>query len=126
MLDIERIRNQSGELQERLEYKGFSGDLDEIVELDAVVRGQRTEIESLRERKNQIGQTIGGHHSPVSDVELTDQQLEELSDEGAEIRERISALSEPFDSNILSLKELMFGVPNVPSLEVPVGPDYEY
>jgi seryl-tRNA synthetase len=112
MLDIQFIRNHTGEVRAAIKNKGFGLNLDDLLAADKQRRETTTLVEQLRARKNELSSLIPkakkeDRPTLVEEAKQLRAQIEQLEPELAEIQK--------------SYQELMMRVPSLPRPEVPVG-----
>jgi seryl-tRNA synthetase len=116
MLDIRLIRKDPKIIQERLCTKVAETDLSKILSLDEAVRNKKTEVETLKAKRNEASEIIGRKKRAGEDCQI-------LVDEVARYAETIHLL----DHEITPLEEeLQFelaSLPNIPMDDVPISPD---
>lgn len=110
MLDIQFIRDNRDIVTEKSQQKGYPINIDRLLELDSERRDLLQQVELLRQRRNEISDSMkGGKPAP------------ELVEEGKQIKiqlaERENYLAETETAYIDLLKQ----VPNMPLDDVPVG-----
>lgn len=104
MLDINFIRENKDIVRKGVSDKGFDPTLiDRLLELDEKRRKMILEIEQLRAKRNKIAEE------------------KKPSVEGKKIKEELKDKEPEFEKIEKEYKELLFGIPNLPSEKVPVG-----
>ncbi|MBA7470925.1 Serine--tRNA ligase [subsurface metagenome] len=113
MLDIKFIRENPNLVREALRKHQFSEPIDGILAFDERRRSLLTEVEALRERRNEVSKQIGktGEKPP--------QVIEEMRQMG----DRIKSLDEQVGEIEEQLNDLLLRVPNIPHPSVPIGKD---
>src|ERR1041385_2812727 len=101
MLDIKFIRDHPDLVKEGIKKKGENVDVDELLKLDADLRGLLTKNEALKARRNVASEQIG-----------------KLKREG---KDASAALAEDQKRLEESVSRLMMLLPNIPHPSVPVG-----
>ncbi|OGE32108.1 serine--tRNA ligase [Candidatus Daviesbacteria bacterium RIFCSPHIGHO2_01_FULL_44_29] len=104
MLDINFIRDNKEIIKKAITDKGIDLDLENLLEIDQARRDLILKVEELRRKRNAAAQ--------LRDIEkgkAIKQELGTLEKELAEIENRF--------------KEMMLFIPNIPSLDSPIGPD---
>jgi seryl-tRNA synthetase len=114
MLDIKFIRENKERVLRNLEHRGQKFDLEGLVRLDADWRRQLTEVERLRQIRNETSQQIARlkRENKPADSLLAD--MKRNSDQIKGLEEQIRLL-EP------SLQEHLLSLPNLVHESVPVG-----
>jgi len=116
MIDIHLIRNDPEGVQKALCKKIADIDLSEIIELDALVRGKKREVEQLKAKRNEASETIGRLKRERKDCS-------ELMAEMKGISETIHVLDQEIAQLEPKLVELVAVLPNLPMEEIPVSAD---
>lgn len=117
MLDIKRIRENTGEVRAGLESRGAeSAIVGDVLAFDAQRRKLVADVELLKNERNRVSREIGlskQKGADTSDIQATMRELgDRINDMDDEIR-RIEA----------RLHELMLSIPNIPHSSVPAGRD---
>lgn len=112
MLDIKYIRDNAEVVKQAAKNKRFDADVDGLIAADQRRRELQQEVDSLRQRRNEIAASIpkaAKEDKPalIEEGKALKSKLELLEAEQAEVQQR-------FD-------QLMLTIPNVPLAEVPVG-----
>ena len=117
MLGLDFIRAERAAVENAIEAKAVSVDLDELLSLDADVRRLKTEIDGLRAERNAIS---AGFKSAAPD------ERAELGRKAKEAGARASELETELADKEGALKSLLMRVPNIPWEGAPVGPDESF
>lgn len=88
--------------------------LDKIVELDASSRSIRSELESIRARRNALASEIGNARRAGGDAQALEQ-------EAASLKDRTGSLERDLEVQEKMLRDLMAELPNMPLERVPAG-----
>jgi seryl-tRNA synthetase len=114
MLDIKIIRENPEAVRERIATKNVKIDLDAILALDDKRRNLSKETDDMKSVRNKVSQEISlkKRNKENADAEIADMQT--LSTKIKENDLELSAIA-------LELKALLLTVPNMPSLDVPIG-----
>lgn len=115
MLDIQFIRDNPNLVQEKSKQKGYEVDVDELLRADEKRRGLLTDIEALRQKRNDNADKMKQGGKP-------DQGL---IDEGKRIKQELSELESAFAEADERYQSLLEKVPNMPLDDVPVGASEE-
>jgi seryl-tRNA synthetase len=114
MLDINYIRNNSGNVKKAVTDKLMNTNIDRLLELDIQIKESTTLVDSLRAERNSLSKQIR---------DLTEK-------EGRAIVERVKAIKGNLlvlEGNLSVMKkefdDIMLTVPSVPAIEVPIGKD---
>ncbi len=119
MLDINLIRNNP-ELVKKNQIKAGkkSIEVDELLKLDKKWRETKTELDSLRSKRNQVSEQIN-HAKKKNDQKL----FQELLKQAKEIPEEIKAKEEHEKELKEKINSILSGLPNIISKETPTGKD---
>ena len=116
MLDIRLIRKERESVEEKLKTKEPGIDLSKIVELDQRIREQKTEVEQLKSKRNDLSSQIG--------------ESKRLGKNPADLMEEVSGLGEAIhqiDHSVKSLEEtftdLISRLPNLPMDDIKISQD---
>lgn len=121
MLDIKFLRENPDAVKENIKKK-FQGHklpmVDEVIALDAELRTTKTEVETLRSKRNKASKLIGGLMAQGKKDEA-----EEIKTEIAKEGDRIDELTAK--ENVLEekIKKIMMVIPQMIDPSVPIGKD---
>jgi len=119
MLDLNFVRDNLESVRAALADRNFPADsLDKFVELDAERRRVITEADSINQARNASSKSIGALMQAGNRDEA-----EEKKSEVAGLKVRQTELETARDAADSEMRELLAGLPNIPSPDVPVGPD---
>lgn len=105
MLDIKFVRENTETVKKGVTAKNFDASLiDTLLELDEEKRKLQIEIESLRAQRNNVA------------------KLKDIV-KGKEIKFKLQEKEPKLNELDIKLKELLYKIPNIPSLQTPVGKD---
>ena len=110
MLDINYIRDNRQKVEDALKNKGYTIDLDEILQLDDARKELSQKTDILRQERNQISSQM-----------KNGQPDQALISRGKEIKQELSSLEEKLSSVESDFLAKLKTVPNVPCDDVPVG-----
>lgn len=110
MLDINFIREHKDRVVEGTAQKGYTADIDHLFKIDEQRRTAITEVESLRQKKNEVAASMKGG-KPNSE------QVEKGRALKVQVAEQEARLAEIESDWMTLLKQ----VPNMPHHDVPVG-----
>ena len=123
MLDIKLIRANPERVQELINRRNSSYDIQPIVELDRASRELETNRSQLSARGNEIGKLIGQKIGSGSDPK--GEEIAQLKTEGNEIKTKLAEL-EPQEKELKAkIEALLLELPNLPDESVPVGKSEE-
>jgi seryl-tRNA synthetase len=112
MLDIQFIRQNADQVRAAIKNKGFTLDLDELLEADRARREATTALELKRARKNELSAAI---------PKATKDERPKLVEEAKAIRTELEDLEPKLGEIQKRYQDLMLRVPSLPRPEVPVG-----
>ncbi|MEK7514856.1 MAG: serine--tRNA ligase [Patescibacteria group bacterium] len=112
MLDIHFIRENADRVREAARAKRVTVDIDAILRLDTEARAIQTQIGEKNHQRNELAKQATDGKPSAEVIEAGKQMKEEV----AELEARHAAL-------LQELTPLLHAVPNVPTEDVPVGPD---
>ena len=110
MLDINYIRDNRQKVEDAIKNKGYTIDLDEILQLDDARKELSQKTDILRQERNQISSQM-----------KNGQPAQALISRGKEIKQELSSLEEKLSSVESDFLAKLKTVPNVPCDDVPVG-----
>ncbi len=117
MIAIEQIRREPDVIRRGMKSRGEPDTVDQILELDAAWRRDRTEADEIRNRRNQVNRDIGRARSagqpPAPEV------IEEMRTLGRRVDELEASAQEAEEQ----VREMLLNIPNLPVDDVPVGAD---
>jgi seryl-tRNA synthetase len=114
MLDLNYVREHTGEVETALDNRGMPLSLQPLRDLDARRRDLLQEVEALKKHRNESSRKIGGIIKEGGDPT-------ELKEEMRRVGEQISEIDERLKKTEGDLREFMLGLPNLPHESVPVG-----
>ena len=110
MLDVKFIRENLDLVEKSTKEKGYKIDIKEVLELDDERKAILTEVEALRQKRNEIAAKMkGGKPS------------QELIAEGKAIKEQLTGVEVKLSEKEQALESLVKQVPNVIFDDVPLG-----
>lgn len=110
MLDINYIRDNRQKVEDAIKNKGYTIDLDDILQLDDARKELSQKTDILRQERNQISSQM-----------KNGQPDQALISRGKEIKQELSSLEEKLGSVESDFLAKLKTVPNVPCDDVPVG-----
>ena len=110
MLDINYIRDNRQKVEDAIKNKGYTIDLDEILQLDDARKELSQKTDILRQERNQISSQM-----------KNGQPDQALISRGKEIKQELSSLEEKLSSVESDFLAKLKTVPNIPCDDVPVG-----
>jgi seryl-tRNA synthetase len=119
VLDIKQIRENPQLVQERLNSRNGTYDIQPILQLDKQQRELEAARSQLQARSNEIGKTVG--QKIKSGINPQDPEIQSLRDEGNAVKAQLSEL-EPREKELKAeIEQLILAIPNLPSDSTPVG-----
>ncbi len=115
MIDIRKLRENPEPFKKACADKGYSIDVDRLLEIDGKLRDAKRELQDLVTEKNQMGKTV----AKIKDADERKVAIEKMSTfkkRGKELEEQVAEL-EP------QLNELLLNTPQPASPNTPIGPD---
>lgn len=110
MIDLTDLRARPEVYKEATKQKGYTVDIDRLLELDALRRQKTEQLDELRQARNELS-------ASAKNQRPSDEQIAK----GKELKEQITAFEEalaPVDAEFTHLYKL---VPNLPESDVPIG-----
>jgi seryl-tRNA synthetase len=121
VLDLKQIRDQPDRVQEKLNSRNGSYDIQPIVQLDQQRRALEVERSTLQARSNEVGKLVGQQMKSGSKPD--DPAILALKDEGNQIKVQLSDL-EPREKELRAqIDALLLTLPNLPLDSTPIGKD---
>ncbi|WP_368653509.1 serine--tRNA ligase [Ornithinibacillus sp. 4-3] len=117
MLDIRFLRNNFQEIKEKLAHRGE--DLSELANFEELDRKRRELIaatEQLKAKRNEVTKQISVLKKEKQDAT---ESILEMREVGEKIKEYDTELKEIQER----LDQIMYGIPNIPHVSVPIGED---
>ena len=121
MLDVKWIRENQDAFVKGLSDRGFEDPrdlLNQILDADDERRETIQHLEEVQTRRNALSKEIGKVKQAKDETEA-----KRLMDEVAGLKEALSELQYSANMAFIELEDLLYGIPNIPSADVPVGPD---
>ncbi len=110
MLDIQFIRENPNEIEQKAKQKGYEVNIQELLRLDEERRTLLGRVEAMRgQRKDNAEKMKNGKPDP------------ELIEEGKRIKVELAGLESQFSEVDESYRKLLAAVPNMPLAHVPIG-----
>jgi len=112
MIDIERIRKNSGEVKKGIEKKGVDPKLvDRFLRVDEEWRAKSGAIDELRAEQNALTKELAGGKKPelLNRAQILKKRIAELTEEEGELSEKRD--------------KILHAIPNIPFEDVTVGED---
>ena len=119
MIAIEQLRRDPDAVRKALESRGEPDQVEEILELDAAWRRDRTQADEIRNKRNQVNREIG--HARSAGQTPSPEVIEEMRTLGRQLNELESSAQDAEDR----IHQMLLGLPNLPLPDVPIGSDAE-
>ena len=118
MLQVSFIREHKAEAIERLSKRTNDAKslIDAVIQLDESRRGFQTQVDTISSELNAISKEIGELFKSGQA-----QKANALKDKTSELKTTKSTLSEELNSTSEALQNLLYKIPNLPNLIVPIG-----
>ena len=118
MLEINKVRDNKDQFiaQLNLRNKDFSPQILEVINQDEVRRNSQFKLDEQLAELNQLSKKIG----ELFKTGQKDQAIA-LKEITAQLKEATKTLKEQLSNAEVSIKELLYQIPNVPHNEVPAG-----
>lgn len=116
MIDAKWLRENLAGLRQALANKGVEVNVDELVRLDQERRDTITEVDLLKQKRNEISQSVG-------ERKRKGENADELIAQTGELIEQIKALDTQLKVIEAEFQTLLLTVPNPPHATVPIGHD---
>jgi seryl-tRNA synthetase len=114
MIDIKQIRDDPEKFKNASRAKGFSADIDRLLQADSVLRESKQKLQDISTEKNRLGKSIPALSADKKQSVLA--QLSQLKDDDTKLQEQIKSSQPEFD-------RLMLLVPQPTDDDVPFGID---
>ncbi|HKI98778.1 MAG TPA: serine--tRNA ligase [bacterium] len=115
MLDMRVIRERKDEVLANVRNRNLTVDVAALLEADQEARAARTELDAVRQRRNEISNRMKGQLPP--------EERAPLIEEGRTLKDREAELDERYRAAEERRRELQVQVPNFTHPDVPVGKD---
>ena len=119
MIAIEQLRRDPDSVRKAMESRGEPDQVDEILQLDAAWRYDRTQADEMRNKRNEVNREIG--HARSAGQPPSQEVIEEMRTLGRQVNE-LEASAQDAEQRI---HQMLLGLPNLPLADVPVGSDAE-
>jgi seryl-tRNA synthetase len=116
MHDLRWIRDNPAEFDRGLGRRGLSPCADEVLELDREWRRLETEAQESQATRNRLSREVGAAKKRGEDADELIREIDRNKEQEAATAANAAALRQQID-------DLLAGLPNLPALEVPDGPD---
>jgi seryl-tRNA synthetase len=116
MHDLRWIRDNPAEFDRGLGRRGLSPCADEVLELDREWRRLETEAQESQATRNRLSREVGAAKKRGEDADELIREIDRNKEQEAATAAKAAELRQQID-------DLLAGLPNLPALEVPDGPD---
>jgi len=113
MLDIKTIRNHPEQIIENCRNRNLQIDIDQLLEWDEQSRQLKSELDAIRQRRNEISQQMKNPLPP--------DERQPLIEEAKLLREQASEKEKNYETADRSRQELLAQVPNLTHPDSPIG-----
>ena len=113
MLDLKLIRSQSETIAENCKNRNLDLDIPELLRLDEEVRAMNTQLDTIRQQRNEISKTM---KQPLSQEER-----QPLIESSKSLRDEESKLEESFRELKDKRDDLHRMIPNLTHPDSPIG-----
>ena len=117
MIAIEQVRRDPDTVRHAIKSRGEPDTVNEILELDAAWRRDRTEADEIRNRRNQVNREIG--HARSQGQPPAPEVIEEMRTLGRRVDE-LEASAQLAEEQV---RQMLLNIPNLPLQDVPIGAD---
>lgn len=118
MIDIRLIRKNWKEVEAKLQTKDPSIDLVPIVAMDEEIRDLKSQVETLKAKRNDISQQIGKLKREGKDTSALMEEVNRFADDITVTDQRLTTLEAIF-------KDALARLPNIPNDDIPVSTNKE-
>lgn len=116
MLDIKRIRQNPDELRDALQKRNSPLDITELLNLDAARRDVLSQVEALKNRRNEESKKVAQLKRAGEDASAIMEEMRKVGDEIAEMDRQTVEID-------AKIADILMRLPNLPHASVPVGKD---
>ncbi|MDC1023013.1 serine--tRNA ligase [Alphaproteobacteria bacterium] len=116
MHDIKFIRKNPQEFQLLMEKRGLKINLQEIIEVDTLIRTHQANMQEIQVKRNNMSKEIGKLVSQGKNIKELQKNVSNFKSELSELDEKIKNLS-------MKLNDLLITFPNYLDEDVPLGKD---
>ena len=114
MLDQKSVRTDPAAIAAALAKKGFVLDVERINALEVQRKDLQVSAESLQAERNRRAKTIG-------QAKASGEDIAPLLAEVSQLKSELESAETKLNDIQVQLEEIMWGIPNLPDAEVPVG-----
>jgi seryl-tRNA synthetase len=118
MLDIKFLRENPQKVYESLKTRGFDFDVEEFTKLEQSRKSLQVATQELQNKRNTISKSIGQTKASGGDIKPLLAQVDEFG-------EKLDNNKKELDVILGNIKDITLGLPNIPSLDAPIGTSEE-
>ncbi len=116
MLDLKFIRENQEQVRQAIKDRAAEVALDELLFLDEERRRLLSDVEKMKNQRNQVSKEIGDMVKTKKDAESRKEAMKALGQKIKEIDEGVGEVEQ-------KTARLMLTIPNIPDKDVPIGSD---
>ncbi len=116
MLEIKFVRQNLEVIQQALQHRGATTDLQAFIGADTQRKNILGELEAQRHRRNTVSDQVAG-------LKKEGRNAQNLVSEMRQVGDRIKQLDKELAVHEDQLQSILLGIPNVPHASVPIGRD---
>ena len=116
MINISNLKDNFELYKQKLELKGYTGDLNNLNAQINSKNSLQTELDELKNKKNSVSKQIGIKASNGEQINLLKKDSDEISSE-------IEKKQTVFNNLKTVLEAQLLEIPNLPDEDVPIGSD---
>ena len=116
MIDIKFVRQNFKQIENSLENRGETADLESFIHCDSQRKSLLLEIEDLRHRRNVVSEQIAA-------MKRNKENADDLVAEMRQVADRIKVLDKDLSENEDKINHILYRIPNLPHHSVPIGKD---
>jgi len=116
MIDIKFVRQNLKQIENSLENRGETADLESFIHCDSQRKSLLLEIEDLRHRRNVVSEQIAA-------MKRNKENADDLVAEMRQVADRIKVLDKDLSENEDKINHILYRIPNLPHHSVPIGKD---
>jgi len=114
MIDFNLLKNQSDLVIRKIHSRGEDIDIKTLVTLNDQKNKLQVKLDALKNKKNQLSDTIGK-------LAKTGQDVSDKKNLSVELTQNIEILLKTYDQILLEFKQKLLEIPNIPDNDVPEG-----
>ncbi len=114
MISIRKLRKNKELVEDALTKRGYTFDLENIIQIDKKIREIKTKANDMRSDRNAASEVIGKAKKSGEDASASIKRIRILGDNLKDLESRLNKLED-------ELKNILYQIPNIPHNSVPVG-----